>query len=170
MIVAETNRLLISKFTLKDAPFFLELVNSPIWIKYIGDRKTKTIKEAEERIETGHLKSYKTHGFGFYKLLLKAENNKPIGTCGLIKRDTLEYVDVGFAMLPNYESFGLAHEASIKIIKLAKNVFKLDKIIAITTPDNDSSIKLLKKLGLIYKKKVTPFEDEEELMLFTKTL
>ncbi|WP_339893315.1 GNAT family N-acetyltransferase [uncultured Algibacter sp.] len=170
MIVAETNRLLISKFTLKDAPFFLELVNSPIWIKYIGDRKTKTIKEAEERIETGHLKSYKTHGFGFYKLLLKAENNKPIGTCGLIKRDTLEYVDVGFAMLPNYESLGLAHEASIEIIKLAKNVFKLVKIIAITTPDNDSSIKLLKKLGLIYKKKVTPFEDEEELMLFTKTL
>lgn len=153
MIVAETNRLLISKFTLKDAPFFLELVNSPIWIKYIGDRKTKTIKEAEERIETGHLKSYKTHGFGFYKLLLKAENNKPIGTCGLIKRDTLEYVDVGFAMLPNYESLGLAHEASIEIIKLAKNVFKLVKIIAITTPDNDSSIKLLKKLGLIYKKK-----------------
>ena len=153
MIVAETNRLLISKFTLKDAPFFLELVNSPIWIKYIGDRKTKTIKEAEERIETGHLKSYKTHGFGFYELLLKAENNKPIGTCGLIKRDTLEYVDVGFAMLPNYESLGLAHEASIEIIKLAKNVFKLVKIIAITTPDNDSSIKLLKKLGLIYKKK-----------------
>tara|TARA_R110002124_G_scaffold17740_1_gene74014 strand:- start:982 stop:1254 length:273 start_codon:yes stop_codon:yes gene_type:complete len=75
-----------------------------------------------------------------------------------------------FAILPNYESLGLAHEASIEIIKLAKNVFKLVKIIAITTPDNDSSIKLLKKLGLIYEKKVTPFEDEEELMLFTKTL
>ena len=170
MIVAETNRLLISKFTLKDAPFFLELVNSPNWIKYIGDRKTKTIKEAKERIKTGHLKSYETHGFGFYKLLLKAENNKPIGTCGLIKRDSLEYVDIGFAMLPNYESLGLAHEASSEIIKLAKNVFKLDKIVAITTPDNDSSIKLLKKLGLTYEKKVTPFEDEEELLLFAKTL
>ena len=63
-----------------------------------------------------------------------------------------------------------AHEASIKIIKLAKNVFKLDKIIAITTSDNDSSIKLLKKLGLTYEKKVTPFEDEEDLLLFAKTL
>ena len=170
MIVTETNRLLISKFTLKDAPFFLELVNSPNWIKYIGDRKTKTVKEAEERIKTGHLKSYKTHGFGFYKLLLKAENNKPIGTCGLIKRDTLEYVDIGFAMLTNYEGIGLAHEASIEIIKLAKNVFKLDKLIAITTPDNVSSIRLLKKLGLTYEKKVIPFEDEEELLLFAKTL
>ena len=170
MIVAETNRLLISKFTLKDAPFFLELVNSPNWIKYIGDRKTKTIKEAKERIKTGHLKSYETHGFGFYKLLLKAENNKPIGTCGLIKRDSLEYVDIGFAMLPNYESLGLAHEASSEIIKLAKNVFKLDKIVAITTPDNESSIKLLKKLGLTFEKKVTPFEDEEDLLLFAKTL
>ncbi len=73
-------------------------------------------------------------------------------------------------MLTNYEGIGLAHEASIEIIKLAKNVFKLDKLIAITTPDNVSSIKLLKKLGLTYEKKVIPFEDEEELLLFAKTL
>lgn len=170
MIVAETNRLFISKFTLKDAPFFLELVNSPNWIKYIGDRKTKTIKDAEERIKTGHLESYKTSGFGFYKLLLKAENNKAIGTCGLIKRDTLDEVDIGFAMLPDYEGIGIGYEASIAVIKLAKQTFQLKKLVAITNPDNNKSIKLVKKLGFTYQNKVKPFEDDEELLLFAKTL
>ncbi|WP_298493103.1 GNAT family N-acetyltransferase [uncultured Algibacter sp.] len=170
MIVAETNRLFISKFTLKDASFFLELVNSPNWIKYIGDRKTKTIKDAEERIKTGHLKSYKTSGFGFYKLLLKAENNKAIGTCGLIKRDALDEVDIGFAMLPDYEGIGIGYEASIAVMKLAKQTFKLKKLVAITNPDNNKSIKLVEKLGFTYQNKVKPFEDDEELLLFAKTL
>lgn len=170
MVIAETNRLLISKFTLKDASFFLDLVNSPNWIKFIGDRKIKTIKEAEERIKTGHLKSYATHSFGFYKLLLKAENKKPIGTCGLIKRDTLNHVDIGFAMLPNYEGIGLAYEASVEVMKLAKDVFKLNKLLAITNPDNNNSIKLLEKLGLIFERKIKPFEDDEEMLLFAKTL
>lgn len=170
MIIAETNRLLISEFTLKDAPFFLELVNSPNWIKFIGDRKTKTVKEAENRIREGHLKSYKTSGFGFYKLLLKAENNKPIGTCGLIKRDTLEDVDIGFAMLPDYEGIGIAYEASVAVIKLAKQTFKLKKLVAITNPNNKKSIKLVEKLGFTYENKVKPFEDDEELLLFAKKI
>jgi RimJ/RimL family protein N-acetyltransferase len=170
MIIAETNRLIISKFTLKDATFFLELVNSPNWIKFIGDRKTRTVQDAEKRIKEGHLESYKTNGFGFYKLLLKPENNKPIGTCGLIKRDTLEDVDIGFAMLPDYEGIGLGKEASVEVIKLAKNLFKLKKLVAITNPDNKNSIKLVEKLGFTYEKKVKPFEDDEELLLFAKTL
>lgn len=170
MIIAETNRLLISEFTLKDAPFFLELVNSPNWIKFIADRKTKTVIEAENRIQEGHLKSYKTSGFGFYKLLLKAENNKPIGTCGLIKRDTLEDVDIGFAMLPDYEGIGIAYEASVAVIKLAKQTFKLKKLVAITNPNNKKSIKLVEKLGFTYENKVKPFEDDEELLLFAKKI
>ncbi|SFC99121.1 GNAT family N-acetyltransferase [Algibacter pectinivorans] len=170
MIVAETNRLLILKFTLKDAPFFLELVNAPNWIKYIGDRNTKTVKAAEERIQEGHLKSYQSTGFGFYKLLLKTENNKPIGTCGLIKRDTLDDVDIGFAMLPGYEGLGLAHEASKEVIKLAKQQFELKRLIAIINPDNKKSIKLIEKLGFTFEKLVKPFADDEELLLFAKTL
>lgn len=170
MIVAETNRLLISEFTLKDAPFFLELVNSPHWIKFIGDQKTKTLKQAEDRIQEGHLKSYKTSGFGFYKLLLKVENNKPIGTCGLIRRDTLDDVDLGFALLPDYEGIGIGHESSLAVIKLAKQKFKLKKLVAIINPDNKKSIKLVGKLGFTYEKKVKPFEDDEELLLFAKTL
>jgi RimJ/RimL family protein N-acetyltransferase len=170
MIIAETNRLLISKFTLEDAPFFLELVNTPNWLKYIGDRHIKTIEDAEKRIKEGHLNSYETNGFGFYKLRLKEEQNKTIGTCGLIKRDRLDDVDMGFAMLPEYERKGFGYEASLAILELAKNAFKLHRIVAITLPSNPNSIRLLEKLGLTYEKTVKPFENEEELMLFAKNL
>ena len=106
----------------------------------------------------------------FYKIQLKDENLKSIGTCGLVKRDELEYVDIGFSLLPNYEGKGYGFEASSEIIKLAKDQFKLKKITAITLPTNTNSIKLLEKLGLSYEKRVKPFEDDEELLLFAKTL
>jgi len=170
MIIAETKRLLISKVTIKDAPFFLELMNSPKWLKYIGDRNIKSLKDAEENIKNGHLKSYSDNGFGFYKVLLKEENNKTIGTAGLIKRDQLDDVDIGFGFLPEYESKGFGYETSVEIIKLAKDVFKLKKIVAITNPDNTNSIKLLEKLGLVFEKRVNPFDEEKELLLFAKKL
>ena len=169
MIVAETERLLLSKFTINDAAFFMELVNTPNWIKYIGERNIKTIEQAEEAIKNGHLKSYDTFGFGFYTLQLKAEQNKTIGTCGLIKRDTLDNADIGFAMLPEYESKGFGFESSIAVLKLAKEEFQLKKVLAITLPTNENSIKLIEKIGLSYEKKVKPFEDDEELLLFAKT-
>ena len=168
-MIAETERLTISKFTINDAPFFLELVNTPHWIKYIGDRNIKTIADAEQRIINGHIKSYETHGFGFYKLNLK-ENNNPIGTCGLIKRDTLEHVDLGFAFLPDYEGKGFGFESSKAILKVAKDQFKLETILAITLAANKPSINLLEKLGLSFQKKVKPFDDDEELLLFVKNL
>lgn len=170
MQVSETQRLKINQFSTEDAPFFLELVNSPNWIKYIGDRNTKTLADAEKRIAEGHLKSYKENGFGFYKLLLKEENNKPIGTCGLIKRDTLDEVDLGFAFLPEYEGKGFGFEASVEIMKIAKDTFNLKKLVAIVTPNNKNSIKLLEKLGFTFEKTVKPFEDDKEPLLFAKTL
>ena len=169
MIVAETERLLLSKFTLDDAPFFLELVNTPNWIKYIGERNIKTVEQAEDAIKKGHLKSYATHGFGFYTLQLKSEQNNTIGTCGLIKRDTLDHADIGFAMLPKYEGKGFGFESSMAVLKLAKEQFELKKVLAITLPTNQNSIKLIEKIGLSYEKRVKPFEDDEELLLFAKT-
>jgi|SRR5690606_7199323 len=169
-MIAETNRLIISKFTFDDAPFFLELANSPNWIKYIGDRHLKTVEDAKTYLKEGTLKCYKDFGFGFYKLQLKEENNKTIGTCGLVKREKLEHTDIGFAMLPDYEGKGFGFEASIEILKLAKEQFKLSKILAITLPTNTNSIKLLEKLGLSFEKRVKLFEDDEELLLFAKDL
>ncbi|MEO8933237.1 MAG: GNAT family N-acetyltransferase [Xanthomarina sp.] len=169
MIIAETNRLLISKFSSADAPFFLELANSPNWIKYIGDRELQTIAHAERYLKEGTIKSYTDFGFGFYKLQLK-ENKKLIGTCGLVKREYLEHVDFGFALLPEYEGKGFGFEAAEEILKLAKNHFHLKHVLAITLPTNSKSIKLLIKLGLSLEKKIKPFEDDQELLLFAKEL
>lgn len=169
MKIAETERLLISKLSLEDAPFFLELVNSPNWLKYIGDRNLKTVKDAENYLSNGTLKSYRDNGFGFYKLELK-ENNKPIGTCGLVKRDQLEDIDLGFAFLEEFESQGYGFEASVAILKLSKEKFKIKRLVAITLPINTKSIKLLGKLGFFYEKRVKPFDDDDELLLFAKQL
>ena len=146
------------------------MANSPNWIKYIGDRNLKTVKDAEEYLKNGAIKSYMEFGFGFYKLELKTENNRPIGTCGLVKRETLDDVDIGFAMIPDYEGKGFGYESSVEVLKLAKDQFKLKRVVAITLPTNKSSIYLLKKLGLTFEKKVKPFEDDEELLLFAKNL
>jgi len=169
MILANTPRLIISKITLKDAPFFIELMNSPHWLKYIGDRNIKTIIDAEAYLKKGILKSYKENGFGFYKVLLKSENNKTIGISGLIKRKELEGTDIGFGFLPQYEGKGFGFESSIEIMKFAEQILKLKSILAITDPINENSIKLLEKLGLIYQKTIIPFEDGKELLLFAKT-
>ena len=170
MIITETDRLVISEFTVEDAPFYLELVNTPNWIKYIGDRNIKTLENAKQSLLDNNIKSYKTNGFGFYKLALKNENLKPIGTCGLIKRESLDDIDIGFAMLPDYERKGFGYESAAAIMQLAKLKFNIKRIVAITLPSNKASIALLEKLGLNYEKNVIPFDDDEELLLFAKHL
>ena len=170
MPIAETNRLLISKITLGDASHFLKLVNSPKWLKFIGDRNLKTVEDAKNYLKNGILKSYATFGFGFYKLQLKANHNVFVGICGLIKREQLDDVDIGFALLPAFEGQGFGFEASQAVMKLAEEKFKLKRMVAITLPSNMNSIKLLEKLGMHFEKRIKPFEDGQELMLFAKTL
>lgn len=169
MVVAETSRLIISEFAITDAPFYLQLLNTPKWIKYIGDRHVKTIAEAKAYLLEKTIPAYSKQGFGFYKLTNK-ETQKPIGTAGLISREKLQHPDIGFALLPEYESKGFGHEASIKILDLAQNKFNLKRVLGITLEHNLASIKLLEKLGLHFEKKVKPFEDDKELLLFAKDL
>lgn len=169
MPLTTTNRLIISKVTLKDAPFFVELMNTPSWLKYIGDRNIKSVEDAKKHLKKGILKSYKESGYGFYKVIQKSEPEKAIGIVGLVKRKELEHTDIGFAFLQNYEGKGYGYESSVAIMELAKNKFKLEKVLAITTPDNKSSIHLLEKLGLSFQKRIKPFDKNEELLLFAKT-
>jgi len=169
MILTKTERLTISKVTLADAPFFLELVNTPNFKKYIGDKKLSTIEGVEDYLKAGILKSYKDHGFSYYTLRLH-NNDDALGIVGILKRDNLECPDIGFAMLPQYEGKGYGYESSKAMLQVAKDKFKLDKIAAITLEYNVNSINLITKLGLEFEKKVKPFADEEELLFFAKLL
>jgi len=170
MIIVKTSRLIISKVTHKDAPFFLVLMNSPNWIKYIGDRNVKTVKEAESYLKKGILKSYAALGYGFYKVALKSNPSVAIGICGLIKREELEIPDLGFAMLPQYEGKGYGYESSVAVLVEAKNKYDITKVGAITLELNVNSIKLLEKLGFSFEKKIKPFDDDKELLFFVKQL
>ena len=164
-IIINTERLILRKFTISDAPFMLELLNTPNWLRFIGDRNVHTVEEAEQYLLKGYLKSYETHGFGFYVVMLK-ETQELIGMCGLIKRETLEDVDIGFAFLPQFMGKGYGFEAAYATLNYAQNELKLEKIIAIVNPENVVSIALIKKIGLHFEKMIQLSHKDIELMLF----
>jgi RimJ/RimL family protein N-acetyltransferase len=166
MLIAETERLSINQLTVQDAPFVLTLLNTPTWLRFIGDRGIKNIDEARNYLLNGPIASYKRFGFGLYLVRLK-EGNIPVGMSGLIKRDGLDNVDVGFALHPDYIGKGYAFEATAAVMTYAREVIKLTTIVAITTQENMHSIALLEKLGLRYKKMVTLPGNQKEYMLFS---
>jgi len=108
---------------------------------------------------------YSRLGFGLYLVELK-EEDRPIGICGLIKRDALEDVDIGFAFLPVYWGKGYAYEAASAVMDYGKTDFGLKRLVAITSPDNDASISLLEKLGFRFERMVKLSDKSEELKLF----
>ena len=166
MNVMSTDRLLINRITLDDAGFILKLMNDKDWIKNIGDRGIRTIKEAEEYIKTRFLKTYNEVGFGFYGLILK-NTQQIIGIAGLVDRDGIDHVDIGYGMLPEFRGKGYAFEATKAIYDYGYKDLKLDKIVAIVNPDNPGSIKLLSKLGLEFEKMIRLPDEEIEIMLFS---
>jgi len=161
----ETERLLLKPMSKEDAPFLLELFNSPKWIKYVGDRNVHTIKEAATYIKLKMTPQLKKLGFSNYTVIRKTDNAK-VGSCGLYDREGLEGIDLGFAFLPQYEKMGYAFESANKLKDLAFNQFNLKKISAITTNENKDSQKLLEKLGLKYIKIINLLDDEDDLLLF----
>lgn len=163
--VLKTDRLILRKFTTADAAFMLELLNEPSFITNIGDKGVKTVDEAVSYIQTGPMASYQRLGFGVYLVGLK-DTGAAIGLCGLIKRDELPDVDVGFAFLPAYWSKGYASEAASAVVDFGKREFGLQKIVAIARPDNSGSIRVLEKLGLRFDRLIDVFHDGSELSLF----
>lgn len=167
MHLFETKRLLLSRFTLKDAPFILELLNDPAWLRYIGDKNVKTLKAAKDYIRKGPQESYARLGFGLYAVKLR-RSGKPIGMCGLLRRDTLDDADIGFAFLPQFTGKGYAFESAEVVLKHAHAALGMKRILAITSIDNHSSVKLLERLGFRFRKRVRLGSSAEELNLFEK--
>lgn len=162
----ETERLLLRKYTLMDAPFVYILMNSEGWLKNIGDRNIKTFEDAENYIQTNYFSIYEKHGYGPYLVSLK-ETGKPIGSAGLYKRDDLDHPDIGFAFLPEYFSQGFAFESASAVLKFASEELRIPKVYGFTLEENRDSIKLLKKLGLS-EAGIYTYKDGEELLLFSK--
>lgn len=169
MKVLETERLILRRLTVDDSPFMLELLNDPAWIRFIGDKGIRTLDAARDYISQSLVTMYERLGFGLYLTELKGEG-VPIGICGLIKRDTLADVDIGFAFLPKFRRAGYAYEAASAVVAYGKRAFGLQRLLAITSPDNDISARLLEKLGFNFEKMVKLSDDSPEVKLFASDI
>jgi RimJ/RimL family protein N-acetyltransferase len=161
----DTERLHLRPATLDDADFILELLNTPKWIQYIGDRNVKTLEAAQKYIEERMFPQLMRLGFGNYAVIRKSDG-KQLGCCGIYDREGLEGVDIGFSFLPEYERKGYAFEASLCLKEAAFSVFNLKKMGAITQEENSASRKLLEKLGLQFVKMIQLGDDPEELCYY----
>ena len=167
MKVLETERLVLRWLSTEDSGFILHLVNDPSWLQFIGDKGVHTLEDARSYILNGPVEMYSRLGFGLYLTELKL-SGEPIGICGLVKRDSLQDVDIGFAFLPGFWGNGYAIEAASAVLAHGKSVLGLKRIVAITSPDNHSSIRLLEKMGMGYEKMVTLSDNAPESSLFAR--
>ena len=151
-----------------DAPFILELLNDPSFIRNIGDRRVRTLDGARAYIRKGPVASYERFGFGLW--LVELKDGASIGMCGLLKRNVLEDVDVGFAYLPAYQAKGYGFEGARAVLDHGRDVLRLPRIVAIVNNDNGPSARLLEKLGMKFERMVQPFPDEPPLRLFSAML
>lgn len=162
----KTERLLLRRLIVDDAPFILTLLNEPSFLRYIGDKKVRDLDGARQYILNGPVASYERNGFGLCLVELN-ESHTPIGICGLLKRDELPHPDIGFALLPDFWSKGFAFEAATAVLQDGRERLSLEHILAITSLDNEASINLLQRLGFRFEKVIKLSADGEQVRLFT---
>lgn len=163
--VVETERLLLRHCELDDAPFVNQLLNDPMYIRFIADRGVRSDDDARVYIANGPLASYAQHGFGL-NVVIHKETALPIGMCGLLKRPALDHPDVGYGFLPQFRGGGYAYEAAVAVIAHGVANFGVKYVHAVVDADNEASIKLLHKLGMTRVGVTRLPPDEKELELF----
>jgi RimJ/RimL family protein N-acetyltransferase len=168
MEVLVSERLRLRWLKADDAPFILRLVNDPDWLRFIGDRGIRTPEDAAAYIERSFLGMCQRLGFGLYLVEL-LDDGTPVGICGLIKRDSLADVDIGFAFLPEYRGRGYGYEAAAATLTHARRDLGLKRVVAITTSDNERSARLLERLGMRHESMVAGHDGESPLRLYATT-
>jgi len=165
MSVLETERLSLRELGPDDAAFILALLNEPPFLRFIGDRKVRTLADARGYIESGPVASYRRHGFGLY-LVERKDGLVPVGICGLLQRDSLPDPDIGFAFRQEHWSQGYAGESAGAVLDHARTVLGLARILAVVDPDNARSIRVLTRLGMGFERTITWADDGHELALY----
>ena len=169
MIVIESQRLRLRRLHAGDADFILELLNEPDWLRFIGDKGVRTRDDARGYVECGPCAMYARHGFGLYAVE-RRDNDELLGICGPIQRETLDDVDIGFAFLARSRGHGYAREAAQAVLEHARRDLGLERVVAITLPDNLRSIGLLEKVGFHFERRLSPGGEGEELCLYACAL
>lgn len=145
-IITTTDRLIIREKVIEDSAFILQHYNEPLFIQNIADKQIYSLEDAKNFLVNGPIKSYQENGFGMFLILLK-DSNTPIGSCGLMKRDNTDDIDLGYALMSKYHKQGYVQEAAKAVLEYAKNELKLTQILGYTALDNTVSMNVLKNLG-----------------------
>lgn len=168
MQILESARLRLRPMVEDDASFLVALLNEPAFLRHIGDKGVRTVDDALIYM-AGPQESYARKGFGLAVVELR-ENESPMGICGLLKRDWLAYPDLGFAFLPEYSGRGFALEAAETVLHDARERLGLEAVLAIVSPGNVASLRLLGKLGFVDGGRVQPPGETQPALLFSLRL
>jgi RimJ/RimL family protein N-acetyltransferase len=141
-----SERLYLTELNSAAHAFILELVNSPGWLTFIGNRNVTTTAAAIAYIDMIN----QNPDIQYWTVRLKASET-PIGIITLIKRAYLEQYDIGFAFLEQYSGQGYAEEATRALLYQLPECLLKNKILAITTAANERSVRLLEKLNFQYE-------------------
>jgi RimJ/RimL family protein N-acetyltransferase len=163
--ILETERLVLRRFIFDDAAFILELLNDSSFLRFIGDRNVRSLEDARGYILNGPMASYEKFGFGLWLVKLKV-TDESMGMCGLLKRDNLPDVDIGFAFLPRFWGREYAVEAAAAVRDYGRDVVGLKRLVAITDRVNKGSIRVLEKTGLRFERMIAFHDGEPESRLF----
>lgn len=165
MPVLATERLDLRQLREADADFIFRLLNDPSWLRYIGDRGVRSVEDARRYIVEGPVTMYAKLGFGLF-LVERRSDGVAMGLCGLLKRDGLDDVDIGFAFFPEFGGQGYALEAARATLDFGLVQHGLRRIVAITAQENAASIRLLETLGFAFEHHITLPGQTETLRLF----
>ena len=157
----DTERIALRRLELDDAPFMLALLNDPAWIRYIGDRGVRTLEGASAYLESRIIAQYARFGFGLWMVERRADG-VPMGICGLVRRDNLPAPDLGFAFMPDYRGQGYAYESALAVRDHATGALGIRRLLAITSPVNEASSRLLGRLGFVAERSMPWGGDEKD--------
>lgn len=168
-MVLETPRLILRRLAEDDGPFMLGLLNDAAFLRYIGDRNVRTGEDARAYIRNGAMASYEQHGHGLYLVVTK-EHGEPVGTCGILRRETLPDPDLGFAFAEAHRGKGYGREAAAAVLEHAKASLGMTRVAAIVSPDNAPSLRALELLGFAFERMVRMADGEPEILYLARDL
>lgn len=151
MVSIHTKRLTIRPLTESDTDFIFELYNTAGFKRFVGDKQLHSTQDARHYLTKNLMSMYETPGMGLFRIALQGDDI-PIGICGLIKRDSLDDIDLGYGYLPAFEGQGYAFEAAEAMMTLAREEMALRRLVAITDSANARCISLLTRLGFSFEK------------------
>lgn len=168
-VIVATERLTLRRFVEDDAAFMLTLLNDAAFLHYIGDRGVRTLDAARTYLRDGSIAAYERLGYGMY-MVERRSDGAALGICGLVKRDTLDHADLGFAFLPEFRGGGYAIESARAVLDHARDDCGIERLLAIVSPENAPSIRLLERLGFEFERATRMAPEAPEVRLFSRSL